>query len=151
MVSGVTNAKARTWVNVDARLRGGELAASLALADRLRAGADLSYVRGTQEPDPGRGVLSGDLPEMPPLRAAGRLRYDDGRLFASLEGVFVAAQDHVAAELREQPRGSYAVANLAAGLRRGRLSATLGVANLFDRTSPSICPTSVTRSARACW
>jgi iron complex outermembrane receptor protein len=134
VVPGVMNARARTWANVDAKLRGGELAATFTLTDRLVVSSDLSYVRGTQTPVPELGVLSSDLPEIPPLRATGRLRYDDGRLFASLEGVLVDGQDDVASELHELPTPGYALASFSAGLRRGPLVAAVGVANLFDRT-----------------
>ena len=69
---------------------------------------------------------------MPPLRGRLRARVDDGRWFVELEGVASAGQSHVDGSLGETPTPAYAVANLAGGLRRGRLAMTVGVANLFD-------------------
>ena len=44
-----------------------------------------------------------------------------------------ASQNKVDRTLGEWTTPSYGVMNLTAGLRRGRLSATVGVANLFNR------------------
>jgi iron complex outermembrane receptor protein len=71
---------------------------------------------------------------MPPLRARLGLRFDDGRLFAEVDVVASGRQDRVNADLLEEPTAGYAIANAAAGLRRGRLALTLGGQNLFDRT-----------------
>ena len=60
-------------------------------------------------------------------------RYDDGRFFGSLEGVFAADQDRVDASLNEAPTPGWGVMNATAGFRQGRLRLTAGVANVFDR------------------
>jgi iron complex outermembrane recepter protein len=93
---------------------------------------DASWVRETMTPRPELGITSTDLAEMPPFRLRLLARFDDGRLFAELEGVANAEQTHVDRTLGETPTRSYTVANLSAGLRRGHLTATIGVANLFD-------------------
>jgi iron complex outermembrane receptor protein len=133
MVPGVMNTRARSYANVDARLRGGEVSATAALSARLFLSADVSYTRGTQTPRPELGIRSRNLAEMPPLRVQLRLRFDDGRLFAGVEGLASAAQRKVDADLGELPTPSAAVVNLHAGLRQGRFSATVGVANLLDQ------------------
>jgi iron complex outermembrane recepter protein len=134
MVPGVMNAVARSFANVDARLRGLELVASLpVLFERVFLAGDVSYVRGTQEGDATRGIDAGDLAEMPPLRGRLSARYDDGRFHARLEGVFAAEQDHVDTALREELTPGWGIANVSAGVRAGRLRATAGVNNLFDR------------------
>jgi iron complex outermembrane receptor protein len=131
---GGVNARARTWANVDATLVGGEASGSLALASRLFLSGDLSWVRGSQKPRPEEGILSRELPEMPPLRARLGLRYDDGRLFAALDGLASSRQDRVNTDLNEEPTAGWAIANAALGVRKGPLALTFGATNLFDRT-----------------
>jgi len=133
-VPGVANARARTWANVDATLVGGEASGSLVLTSRLFLSGELSWVRGSQKPRPEQGIFSHALPEMPPLRARLGLRYDDGRLFAALDGLASSRQDRVNADLNEEPTPGWAIANAAVGLRQGPLALTLGATNLFDRT-----------------
>jgi len=104
MVPGVTNAVARSFANVDATLTGGELGWSLPIVfGRVFVSGDVSYVRGRQDGDPSRGIAAGPLAEMPPLRGRVSARYDDGRLFGSVEGVFAADQDRVDVSLNEAP------------------------------------------------
>ena len=130
---GVMNTHARSYANVDARLWGVEAEVSVPLSNRLLLAGDLSYVRGTVTPRPELGIETTDLAEMPPLRGRVRARLDDGLVFAMIEGVFVADQDHVDTDLREPRTPGYGTANVTAGVKRGRLSATVGLANVFDR------------------
>ncbi|HUL79246.1 MAG TPA: TonB-dependent receptor [Vicinamibacteria bacterium] len=134
VVPEVMNAMARSFANVDATLTGGELAASLpVLFARVFVSGDVSCVRGSQDGDGGRGIAAGPLAEMPPLRGRLSARYDDGRLFGAVEGLFAADQERVDASLGEARTPGWGVMNLSAGLRRGRLRLTAGVANVFDR------------------
>jgi iron complex outermembrane receptor protein len=130
---GSANPDARSWANVDATIRGVEATAVLPLASRLFLSGDVAYVRGTKSLAPAVGVTDEDLAEIPPLRGRLLLRYDDGRLFAVAEGVLSGRQDHVDSYLDEEPTAGWATVNLSAGYRRGKLSLTLGVANLLDR------------------
>jgi iron complex outermembrane receptor protein len=134
VVPGVMNAVARSFANVDATLTGGELGASLPiLFGRVFVSGDVSSVRGSQDGDPARAIVAGPLAEMPPLRGRLSARYDDGRLFGSVEGLFAADQDRVDASLSEARTPGWGVLNLSAGLRQGRLRLALGVTNVFDR------------------
>jgi iron complex outermembrane receptor protein len=134
MVPGVMNAVARSFANVDATLTGGELGWSLPIVfGRVFVSGDVSYVRGRQDGDPSRGIAAGPLAEMPPLRGRVSARYDDGRFFGSVEGVFAADQDRVDASLNETRTPGWGVMNASAGLRQGRLRVTLGLVNAFDR------------------
>ena len=131
---GVANSLARSFANVDALLRGFELEASLPiLFERVFVSGDLSYVRGTQDGDASRGIASGALAEMPPLRGRAAARYDDGRFSARVEGLFAADQERVDASLDEARTPGWGVLNVSAGARAGRLRVNVGVANLFDR------------------
>jgi len=132
MVPGVMNPTARSYANVDARLRGFEASGSVTIRAPFSLSGDLSYVRGTMTPRPELGITSRDLAETPPLRARLRARVDDGRFFAELEGVASAGQTRVDSSLGEAETPSYAIANLNGGFERGRLSVTVGVANLLD-------------------
>jgi iron complex outermembrane receptor protein len=134
VVPGVMNAQARSYANVDATLTGGELEGSVPiLFGRVFVSGSVSYVRGTQEGDPARGIAKGPVAEMPPLRARAAARYDDGRLFGSVEGVFAADQDRVDVSLNEARTPGWGVMNASAGMRRGRLRLTVSLANVFDR------------------
>ncbi len=129
----VTNARARTWANVDATLVGGEASFSLSATKHVFLSGDLSRVRGTQEPRPEEGILSRNLPEMPPLRATVGIRYDDSRLFAAVDVLVAGRQERVNSDLSEEPTPGYAVVNVATGYRRGPVAVTLGATNLLDR------------------
>lgn len=132
MVPGVMNLAARSFANVDARQRGFEAAVSLTPRPALSVSGDVAYVRGTMTPRAELGITATDLAETPPLRARVRARLDNGRWFGEIEGVANGNQRHVDAALGEAPTPSSAVANLTAGLRRGRLTMAVGIANLFD-------------------
>jgi iron complex outermembrane receptor protein len=131
---GVMNSMARSFANVDATLKGLELGWSVPVVfGRVFVSGDLSYVRGDQDGDASRGIAAGPVAEMPPLRGRVSARYDDGRFFGSVEGVFAADQDRVDASLNEARTPGWGVMNASAGVRQGRLRLTLGVANVFDR------------------
>jgi iron complex outermembrane recepter protein len=133
-VPGVMNAQARSYANVDATLSGGEVEGSLPiLFGRVFVSGSVSYVRGTQDGDATRGIAKGPVAEMPPLRGRAAARYDDGRFFGSVEGVFAADQDRVDVSLNEARTPGWGVMNASAGIRRGRLRLTVSLANVFDR------------------
>jgi iron complex outermembrane receptor protein len=133
MVPGVMNPVAKSYANVDAVLKGGELSASAALGGRFFINTDAAYVRGTQDPRPEIGIRSDNMPEMPPLWGRVAARYDDGRLWAELEGVFSAAQDEVDGDLEEEPTPGWGICNLHMGLRWKGFTVTASANNLFDR------------------
>jgi iron complex outermembrane receptor protein len=132
MVPGVMNTRARSYANVDARQWGLEANGSVALRTSIAVSGDVAYVRGRLTPRPELGILATELVETPPLRARLRTRFDDGRLFAEIEGVANAAQTRVDPALGESPTPSSAVANLTAGVRHSAWTVTVGVANVFD-------------------
>jgi iron complex outermembrane receptor protein len=133
MVPGVMNPTARTYENVDARLAGGEASAAFTLSDRFFLSGTLSYVRGTQDPRPEIGIVSKDLPEMPPVTGRASLRWDDGRIWGEAEGVFADAQRNVDTDLLEAETAGWGIANLRAGFTFGSVGLTVGVENLFGR------------------
>ncbi len=133
VVPGVMNPAARTYENVDARLAGGEVSAAYTLSGRLFLSGTVSYVRGTQDPRPELGILSTDVAEMPPVTARTSLRWDDGRFWGDVEGVFAAAQNNVDTDLLEAATPGWGIANLRAGFTFGSLGLAVGVENLFGR------------------
>jgi iron complex outermembrane recepter protein len=132
-VPGVMNTSAKSYVNVDATLVGGEVNAVATLTDRLFLSGDVSYVRGTQEAIPAEQVFSTNLAEMPALRGRAALRYATGGYWGEVEGVASAAQNHVNTDLNEQPTPAWHVANLRAGGSMGGFQVTFGVWNLFNQ------------------
>jgi iron complex outermembrane receptor protein len=124
---------ARSYANVDAKLLGGELSGILALTDTLFVSSGLSYVRGTKETDPSRGIEDRDLPEMPPLKGRTSLRYDTGDKFLELELLMSATQYNVDSDLKESKTSGWAVVNVRGGLDLGKLRIVAGVENLLDK------------------
>ncbi|HSL23384.1 MAG TPA: TonB-dependent receptor [Vicinamibacterales bacterium] len=129
MVPGVMNTMARSFANVDALVRGLEANVTVPLARALFASADVSVVRGTIR---GSTALPTDLPEMPPLRARVRLRYDQARWNLVAEALGAARQGNVAVDLREATTPAFAALNLRAGVRFGALNLTAALDNAFD-------------------
>lgn len=132
-VPGIMNTSARSYQNVDAKIYGGEFQASYLLTHRVFLSSDFSYVRGTQEIVPDRGILSPNLAEMPPMRSRTSMRYDTGKLSAEIEGVFAGAQRRVDTTLREQSTPGYGLANLRASMSLKRFVLRLGLNNVLDR------------------
>lgn len=133
MVPGVMNPAARTYENVDARLAGGEASAAFTLSGRIFLSGTVSYVRGTQDPRPELGILSKNMAEMPPVTARTSLRWDDGRFWGEVEGVFADAQTNVDTDLLEVSTPGWGVANLRVGFTFGTVALNVGVENLFGR------------------
>jgi iron complex outermembrane receptor protein len=131
-VPGVMNAVAQSYANVDADLRGVSLEATAAVSSRLFLSGNLSYVQGTKDPDPNRGILSENLAEMPPLTARLAVRWQNQRLFGEVEGVAAASQDRVDADLNEDPTSGYEIINLKAGVSFGAWRLQVNLENLLD-------------------
>ena len=133
MVPGVMSPVAKSYANVDAVLYGGELSATAVLGQRFFLSADAAAVRGTKDPRRDLGMASENLSEIPPFTGRVAGRYDDGKYFAELEGVFSAAQDEVDGDLQETPTPGWGICNLRLGAKWKGLSLTVAANNLFDR------------------
>jgi iron complex outermembrane receptor protein len=133
MIAGIMNSTARSYQNVNAKMYGGEFMISYLFARQLFLSSDLSYVRGTRNADPARGILGSYLAEIPPMRSRTALRYDSGKIFAEAETVFSGAQKNVDTSLGEQSTAGYGIANLKGGLNYKGASIKVGLNNLFGR------------------
>jgi len=133
-VPGVMNRMARSYANVDATLTGVEVRAEITPLASVFITGDISVVRGRQEARSDLGIDDTDLPEMPPAMAHLRLRFDDGRLFATAEGTWAARQDRVNTDLQESPTPGYGVLDLRGGVRYRGITATVGLVNALDAT-----------------
>jgi len=133
MVAGVMNSSARTYQNVDALLYGGELDATYSLTQNLSVSTNLSYVRGSQDPDIAMGMTSENLPEMPPIFSRTGLRYTTHRLSAEIEAQFTGSQRRINADLGEEPTPGYGTANAKLAYRFRRFTFRAAVDNLFNR------------------
>jgi len=130
---GIANAKARSYVNNDARMWGGEARAQVLVGARVALTAGASYVRGTQDLAPEVFILDSDLPEIPPLTVRAGVRYDTGKWFIEGEGLAASHQDHVDSDLNETPTPGWSILNLRGGVTIGRFSLLAGIQNVFDR------------------
>lgn len=124
---------ARSFSNVDARIYGGELGYGLTLTQTLSLNGGASYTRGTALSRPGASALGGNLPEMPPLRGWGALRYARRRLFAEFGSTAVHRQSLVNRNLSEVPTPGYLLLNAKLGFTLDKFSASVSVDNLTDR------------------
>jgi outer membrane receptor protein involved in Fe transport len=81
----VMNQVARSYENVDARIRGAEATLTYSVTDRLFASGDVTLTRGTQTIDPTKSILSSNLAEIHPPIGAVRLRYDRAVVYGEAE------------------------------------------------------------------
>ena len=132
-VPGVMNGHARTYINHDARMWGGELALRAPLGHDLSFRATIDLTRGSRDLAPEAGVVDRDLPELAPLGGSLAVRWEPGRFHVELEGIAAAAQDRVDSGLNEEATPGWGIVNLRAGLEIGRFEFLGGIENLFDR------------------
>jgi len=132
-VSGVMNTSARSYTNVDARMLTGEFSLTLPVTDRLSASATGAFTRGTKVTNPGAGMTSPYLSEIPPASGTISLRYDRAALFFEARGVFAATQERVDADLKEAPTPGYGTMDLRVGAQVQQLRLTIALDNVFDR------------------
>jgi iron complex outermembrane receptor protein len=133
MVPGVMNTKARSYQNTDARMYGGEILVSYLVTPQLFVSSDLSFVRGTRNANPGKGIVGENLAEIPPMRSRTIVRYDRGKVFAEIEGILSGAQENVDAVLGEQKTAGFGIANLKGGMKLKGATVNFGLNNLFGR------------------
>ncbi len=124
---------ARSYTNVDARIYGGEMSYAVGLPSGFSLTGGGSYSKGTNDKKPQAGVLSTNLPEMPPLRTWTALRYVHKYAFAELGGTGVARQSLVDQDLKETPTAGYGLMNVKLGFTYRKLYASLMVDNLLNR------------------
>lgn len=132
-IAGIMNSSARSYANVDARIYGTEVRLAYSVVRHVFLSGDMSFVRGTQDAVPARGIYSTSLAEIPPLSSRFGLRYDRGFLSGEVEGEFVGAQTRVNTDLLEQTTPGYGVANLRFGANWRSLALRVGLDNIFGR------------------
>ena len=116
------------FTNVQARLYGFDMDASVALSQHLTLSGLINYVRGE------RRDIDDDLYRIAPPNATLRLAWERGAWRASVETIAYAEQENVSDSNREQTTPAYAVVNLRGSWQATRrLQLALGVDNLFDR------------------
>ncbi len=133
MLPGVMNTKARSYQNTDARMYGGEMLVSYLVTPQLFVSSDLSFVRGTRNANPDKGIVGKNLAEIPPMRSRTIVRYDRGKVFAEIEGILTGAQENVDAVLGEQKTAGFGIANLKGGVKLKGATMNFGLNNLFGR------------------
>lgn len=129
----VVNQASRSYANMDARIRGGELGYSVSLSRALLIAGGLSYCRGTKQVSPGDNILSGNLAEFPPFKSRASLRYGNRFMFLEFENVAAWAQNNVDTDLKEQGTPGYAVMNFKLGVHTKRFKFAGGIDNLSNR------------------
>ncbi len=131
-MNGMMPSSTRSYTNVDAHIYGGEISYVFGLPSDFSFVGGASYAKGTNVLKPQAGVLSSNLPEMPPMRTWAALRYTHKFAFAEIGGTGVARQNLVDTDLNESPTAGYGVMDIKFGLRYWKLSASFAADNLLN-------------------
>ena len=123
---------ATSFTNVGARLYGGELEYGVSLPYGFSLNGGGGYTKGGGTLKPQAGVLSTNLPEMPPLRAWTALRYAHNYVFSELGGIAAGAQNLVDPDLKETATAGWGVMNVKIGVNFRKLYAIFVVENVLD-------------------
>jgi iron complex outermembrane receptor protein len=129
---GIMNTLARTYENIDAKMRGAEIQGSLTLARSWSFSTSLAYVRGTRPVMTETGVVTGNLPEIPPLSWRSVLRFDNGRYWGEIEGIVAARQSKVDTLLLEEATPGHELANARLGVTLKTVRIWVGLNNVFN-------------------
>jgi iron complex outermembrane receptor protein len=115
------------FANTDARIWGADIAFGAKIAGPLRIDGVASYVRAE------RTDIADNLYRMAPANGRLAVSWEESRWSISVEGQFVARQNHVSATNTEVPSAGYILANISGyWLIRDGVRLDLGIENLFD-------------------
>jgi len=117
----------KSYQNIHATMWGAELGSQVSLDYDLFLRGSMSYVEGRNE-DAGR-----PLSEIPPLKGAVSVRYDNGRFFMEAQENLVLAQENVDSGLNETATAGWATTDLKAGYTDNGFTVIVGVNNLLDK------------------
>ncbi|MEJ5172591.1 MAG: TonB-dependent receptor [Hydrogenothermaceae bacterium] len=128
---GTGNTTCTTYQNIDAHIYGADLNLFYGFNEKISLEGGVAYQRGKK--DSGQ-YKDSDLAEIPPLKTRLAVRYDDGKFYGLVEGIYQAKQSNVDTDLKEFETPSYFIMNVKAGYTYGnKLFVGVGVDNLFDR------------------
>ncbi|MGC8941670.1 MAG: TonB-dependent receptor [Sulfurihydrogenibium sp.] len=130
---GTGNTTCTTYRNIDAAIYGFDLNGIYAFNDKVSAEIGIAYQQGKKTSK--KGIYQdSDLVEIPPLKTRLAVKYDDGSVYALVEGIYSAKQSKVDSDLKEIETGSWFIVNLKAGYTYNkRLFVGVGVDNVFDK------------------
>ncbi len=115
------------FANTDARIWGADIAFGAKIAGPLRIDGVASYVRAE------RTDITDNLYRMAPANGRLAVSWEENRWSISVEGQFIARQNHVSATNTEAPSAGYVLANISGyWLIRDGVRLDLGIENLFD-------------------
>lgn len=115
------------FANTDARIWGADIAFGAKIAGPLRIDGVASYVRAE------RTDIADNLYRMAPANGRLAVSWEVSRWSISVEGQFIARQNHVSATNTEVPSAGYVLANISGyWLIRDGVRLDLGIENLFD-------------------
>ena len=115
------------FANTDARIWGADIAFGAKIAGPLRIDGVASYVRAE------RTDITDNLYRMAPANGRLAVSWEENRWSISVEGQFIARQNHVSATNTEVPSAGYVLANISGyWLIRDGVRLDLGIENLFD-------------------
>lgn len=115
------------FANTDARIWGADIAFGAKIAGPLRIDGVASYVRAE------RTDIADNLYRMAPANGRLAVSWEESRWSISVEGQFIARQNHVSATNTEVPSAGYVLANISGyWLIHDGVRLDLGIENLFD-------------------
>ncbi|BCG64577.1 MAG: iron complex outermembrane recepter protein [Methyloprofundus sp.] len=117
--------------NIDAHLYGVDLELGYVFTDYLRFDAGMNYVDGERLDGP-----QGNLYRIAPLNGRTQLTFEHSDFMASIEGIYYAAQNKVAAYNDEQATPGYEIMNLRANYQAfDGFVIGAGIENVLDSTN----------------
>lgn len=121
------SAAEKSYENIHATMWGAELGSQVSLDYNMYLRGSLSYVEGRNESD------DRDLSEIPPLRGAVSVRYDNGTYFIEAVENMTRKQDQVDTDLQETTTAGWATTDIKSGVTYSGVTAIIGINNLFDK------------------
>ena len=136
----VNHAGIQSYTNIDARLWGGDIKATVALPHDFSVSGGVAYQKGRKESYP-ENNHDDDLGQIAPLKTQLALSYNntkpfsqpDAGLFGTVEWVHSDEATEIDIDAGEQEIGAWDVFNLRAGYRFKNYTLNLGIDNLFDQ------------------
>ena len=117
----------KSYQNIHATIWGTELGSQVAMPFDLFLRGSMSYVEARNE------SAGKPLAEIPPLRGAVSIRYDNSTFFFEVQENLAREQNRVDTGLGEQRTAGWATTDIKSGFNYQGFSAIVGISNLFDK------------------
>ena len=122
----------KTWTNIDAHIYGVDVAILADIGNNFFIEAAAAYQRGEKDSQPLNNTDK-DLAQIPPLKTKLALKYDNSKLFGTLEWIHSEDDSYIDIDAGEQKLKGWDVVNARIGYRYKNLIFHFGVDNIFNK------------------